>query len=370
MPQSSTLYVGMDVHKDSIAVAYVAQDHHAEVVSLGNIGTRQCDIDPLIRRLQSKSPHLVFVYEAGPCGYWLYRYLTQKGHACWVVAPSLIPKKAGDRVTTDRRDAVLLARLMRSGDLPAVYVPRVEDEAIRDLSRAREDTIRDLRAAKFRLKAFLLRQDLRYTGQATWGPAHLRWLSEVVCATPAQQIVFQEYVRAVNEHTERLQRLAQELHEQVHTWRLQPVVEALQALRGVQFTVAVTVLAELGDLTRFDNPRQLMRYLGLTPSEYSSGERRRQGSITKTGNTQARHALVEGAWAYRYPANVSRHLQLRLEKLSKTVQDISWKAQVRLCKRYRKLSARGKHPNQVVVAIARELIAFMWAMAKEVPVTP
>src|SRR5262245_32370517 len=174
---------------------------------------------------------------------------------------------------------------MRSGDLTPVYVPQVEDDAIRALSRAREDTIRDLKAAKFRLKAFLLRQDIRYTGQATWGPAHLRWLSEVVCATPAQQIVFQEYGRAVNEHTERLQRLEQKLHEQVHTWRLAPVVEALQALRGVQFTVAVTVIAELGDLTRFDNPRQLMSYLGLTPSEYSSGERRRQGSITKTGNT-------------------------------------------------------------------------------------
>ena len=370
MNQSSTLYVGMDVHKDSIAVAYVAKDPSSEVVFLGAIGSRQCDIEQLIRKLQSKSQHLVFAYEAGPCGYWLYRYLTKKGHICWVVAPSLIPKKAGDRVKTDRRDAVQLARLMRSGDLTPVYVPQVEDEAIRDLSRAREDTIRDLKAAKFRLKAFLLRQDIRYTGQATWGPAHLRWLSEVVCATPAQQIVFQESVRAVNEHTERLQRLEQELHEQVQTWRLQPVVGALQALRGVQFTVAVTVIAELGDLTRFDNPRQLMSYLGLTPSEYSSGERRRQGSITKTGNTHARHALVEGAWAYRYPAKVSRHLQLRLEQLPKTVQDISWKAQVRLCKRYRRLSARGKHPNQVVVAIARELVAFMWAIAKEVPVTP
>jgi transposase len=370
MRHSSTRYVGLDVHKDAIAVAYVAQDHHAEVIYLGTIGTRQCDIDQLIRKLLSKAKHLIFVYEAGPCGYWLYRYLTQKGHVCWVVAPSLIPKKAGDRVKTDRRDAVQLARLMRSGDLTSVYVPRVEDEALRDLSRAREDTIRDLRAAKFRLKAFLLRHDIRYTGQATWGPAHLRWLSEVVCATPAQQIVFQEYVRAVNEHTERLQRLEQELHEPGQTWRLQPVVEALQALRGVQFTVAVTVIAELGDLTRVDNPRQLMSYLGLTPSEYSSGERRRQGSITKTGHTHARHALVEGAWAYRYPAKVSRHLQRRLEKLSKTVQEISWKAQVRLCKRDRKLSARGKHTNQVVVAIARELIAFMWAIAKEVPVTP
>src|SRR5215510_11392807 len=370
MTQSSTLYVGLDVHKESIAVAYVAQEHHAEVVSLGNIGTRQCDIDKLIRRLQSKSSHLGFVYEAGPCGYWLYRYLTKKGHICWVVAPSLIPKKPGDRVKTNRRDAIKLARLMRSGDLTPVYVPTVEDEAIRDLCRAREDAIRDLKAAKFRLKALLLRHDIRYTGRATWGPAHLRWLSEVVCPTPAHQIVFQEYVRAVTEHTERLARLEQELTAQVQTWRLSPVVDALQALRGVQFPVAVTTVAELGDLTRFDNPRQLMNYLGLTPSEYSTGERRRQGGITKTGNCHARRALVQAAWAYLYPAPVSRHLQLRLEQVPKPIQDISWKAQVRLCKCYRQLSARGKNANQVVVAIARELSAFRWAMAQEVPLTP
>jgi transposase len=243
MQQSSTLYVGLDVHKDSIAVAYVAKEHHAEVVSLGNIGTRQCDIDKLVRQLQSKSKHLIFVYEAGPCGYWLYRYLTKKGQVCWVIAPSLIPKKPGDRVKTNRRDAITLARLMRSGDLTPVYVPQVEDEALRDLCRAREDAIRDLKTAKFRLKAFLLRQDIRYTGRATWGPAHLRWLSEVVCPTPAQQIVFQEYVRAVTEHTERLERLEQELTDQVQTWWLRPVVDALQALRGVQFTVAVTAVA-------------------------------------------------------------------------------------------------------------------------------
>jgi transposase len=370
MPQSSTLYVGLDVHKESSAVAYVAKDHDAEVIYLGSIGTRQADIDQVVRKLQAKAKHLVFVYEAGPCGYWLYRYLTKKGYVCWVVAPSLIPKKAGDRVKTDRRDAVQLARLMRSGDLTPVYVPTVEDEAIRDLSRAREDAMCDLKAAKFRLKAFLLRHDIRYTGQATWGPAHLRWLSEVVCPTPAQQIVFQEYIRAVNEHTERLQRLEQELQEQVKSWRLHPVVEALQALRGVQFTVAVTTVAELGDLTRFDNPRELMKFLGLIPSEYSRGERRRQGSITKAGNTHARRVLVESAWAYRYPAKVSRHLQLRLETQPKTIQDISWKAQLRLCKRYRRLMARGKHANQVVVAIARELVGFMWAIAKQVPVTP
>src|SRR5918995_1783829 len=239
MSQSSTLFIGMDVHKDSIAVAYVAQDHGAEVTYLGTIGTRQGDIDQLIRKMPSKANHLLFVYEAGPCGDWLYRDLTQKGYDCWVVAPSLIPKKPGDRVKTDRRDAVQLARLARSGDLTAVDVPTVEDEAIRDLTRAREDTIRDLKDAKFRLKAFLLRHDIRYTGRANWSPAHRRWLSEVVCPTPAQQIVFQEYVRAVQEPTDRLQRLDQELQDHVKTWRLAPVVEALQALRGVQFTVAV-----------------------------------------------------------------------------------------------------------------------------------
>ena len=370
MHQSSTLYVGMDVHKESIAVAYVAKDHDAEGISLGTFGTRQCDIDTLIRKLQSKAKHLVFVYEAGPCGYWLSRYLTKKDDVCWVVAPSLLPKKAGDRVKTDRRDAMQLARLMRSGDLTPVYVPAVDDEAIRDLSRAREETLRDLKAAKLRLKAFLLRHDIRSTGRANWSPAHLRWLSEVVCPTPAQQMVFQEYVQTVTEQTERLGRLELARHEQVQTWRFQPVVEAFQALRGVQFTVAVTTVAELGDLTRFENPRQLMNYVGLTPSEYASGPRRQQGSMTKTGNTHARRALVEGAWAYRYPATVSRHLQLRLEKLPAAMQAISWKAQGRLCTRYRQLMAKGKHAHQVVVAIARELSAFMWAIAKQVARPP
>src|SRR5256884_5489806 len=365
---SKTLYVGLDVHKDSIAVAYAPEDRGAEVVSLGSIGTRQCDIDALIGKLQSKGATLlVFVYEAGPCGYWLYRYLTRHGLSCHVVAPSLIPRKPGDRVKTDRRDALTLARLMRSGDLSSIYVPEIADEAIRDLSRGREDAMRDLKATKYRLKAFLLRQDIRYAGRASWNAAHLRWLSEVVCATRAQQIVFQEYVRAITEQHERLQRLETELHEEVKHWRLYPVVEAVQALRGVELTGAVIVIAELGDLTRFDTPRKLMSYLGLTPSEYSSGERRRQGGITKAGNSHARRALVEGAWAYRYPAKVSRQLQLRLENVPTEVRAIAWKAQLRLCKRYRLLSARGKHVNQVVVAIAREMAAFALAIARTVP---
>src|SRR5215475_9096341 len=235
---SKMLFVGLDVHKDTIAVAYAEADRGAEVVSLGMIGTRQYDIDKLIRKLEAKGAALLFAYEAGPCGYWLYRYLTRHGLSCAVVAPSLIPRKPGDRVKTDRRDAVTLARLLRSGDLSAIYVPTVDDEAIRDLSRAREDTVRDLKRHKVRLKAFLLRQDIRYEGRANWNVAHLRWLARVVCPTPPQQIVFQEYVRAVTGQQERLQRVEHELHDAVRGWRLYPMVEALQALRGVELTGA------------------------------------------------------------------------------------------------------------------------------------
>jgi transposase len=273
-------------------------------------------------------------------------------------------------VQTDRRDAVQLARLMRSGELTRVSVPTVADEAMRDLTRAREDARRDLQAAKFRRKAFLLRHAIRSTGQATGGPAHLRWRSAVVCATPAQQIVFQEDVRAVTAHTARLQRLEQALQAQVNTWRLPPVVAALVGLRGVQCTVAVTLVAALGDLTRGEHPRHVMNDLGLIPAEYSRGERRRQGSITTAGTAHARRALVAGAWAYRYPATVSRHWQRRRETLPKPLQALSWKAQGRLGKRFRRLLARGTHPNQVVVALARALAGFLWAIAKEVPPIP
>src|SRR5574341_170682 len=221
MKKDSTLHVGLDVHKDSIVVGYASSDG-GNPVHLGAIGTRQCDIDVLVRKLQSEGARLVFVYEAGPCGYWLYRYLTGKGLTCQVVAPSLIPRQAGDRVKTDRRDAMTLARLMRSGDLSPIYVPGIEDEALRDLSRGRDDAMQDLKRSKRRLKSFLLRQDIRYDGRANWNAAHLRWLSEVVCPTPPQQIVFQEYVRAITEQSERLQRVERERHEAVKGWRLYP----------------------------------------------------------------------------------------------------------------------------------------------------
>jgi transposase len=344
----------MDGQKESLAVADVAQAPGAEVVALGPLGTRPCDLAKLIRPRRSQRQPLVLVYDAGPCGYGLSRALLKKGSVCGVVAPSLLPKQAGDRVTSDRRDARPLARLLRSGDLTSVDVPTVADEASRDLSRAREDSRRDLKTAKWRLNAFWLRHDIRDTGQATWSPAHRRWLSEGGCPTPAPQLVFQAYVQTVTAQTARLHRLEQALQEPVKTWRLSPVVEALQALRGVQCPVAVTTVAELGDLTRVDHPRQLRHDLGLTPSESSRGARRQQGSMTKTGKAQARRALVEGAWASRYPAHVSRHRQRRLEKLPTAIQAISWKAPVRLCTRYRQRLATGTHAHQVVVAMARE----------------
>lgn len=273
----------MDGHNETIAVAYVAQEHGAEVIYLGTIGTRQYAIDQLVRKMPSKATHLIFVYEAGPCGDWRYRYLTQKGYDCWVVAPSLIPKKSGDRVTTNRSDAVPLARLARAGALPVVSGPNVADEAIRALTRARADTLSDRQDAQCRLTAFLLRQASRYAGRATWGPAHLRWLAEVVCPTAAQQRVFQEDVRALTAYPARLQRLAQARQAQGQVWRLPPVGEALQALRGVPCTVAVTMGAAIGDCTRFENPRERMQCLGLMLSAYSTGAHRRQGAMTKAG---------------------------------------------------------------------------------------
>jgi transposase len=368
MSERTTIFVGLDVHKDSIAVAYAEGLRDDPPRFIGSIGTRHADIDKLVRRLQSKAATLVFAYEAGPCGYVLYRYLTAKGFDCRVVAPSLIPKRPGDKVKTDRRDAVEIARLLRSGDLTKVYVPSVEDEALRDLCRARDATLITLKAAKLRLKSFLLRLGMHYTGRADWTDAHRRYLAKVDCPTAIQQIVFQEAIRAVDEQVERLARVEKELFELAPKWRLYPVVQALQALRGVQWTVAITVVSELGDLGRFDNPRQLAAFVGLIPSEHSSGESRRQGGITKTGNGRARRALIEGSWAYRHNPKVSVQIQKRLESLPKSVQDIGWKAQLRLCKRFRRLSSRGKHSNIAVTAVARELIAFMWAIAKEVPI--
>jgi transposase len=262
----------------------------------------------------------------------------------------------------------MLARLDRAGELTPVYVPCAEDEAIRDLTRAREDAKTDEKRSKQRLKSFLLRHGLRYVGTASWSKAHMRWLSDIKMDHPGQQIVLQEYIDTIGECSRRVQRLTDQIRQLVAQWRMAPVVKALQALRGVSLIVAATTVAEIGDLNRFENPAELMSYLGLVPSEHSSGEKTRRGSITKSGNGHVRRVLTEAAWAYRLPARVGRGLLKRQEKLPEKVCDISWKAQVRLCSRYRQLWAKGKPRQVVVTAIARELCAFMWAIAREIEV--
>lgn len=372
MNKHSILFIGLDTHKDFHEVAYCEDGRGNMPVHYGRIPSSKVSIKKLTRHFESKYPDatLHFVYEAGPCGYWIYRFITSLGHCCYVVSPSLIPKKPGDRIKTDRRDALKLVKLLKSEDVTPIYVPEPEDEAVRDLSRARETAMKDLKDAKYQLKALLLRNNINYDGVANWSKKHLRWLTEMVLPHPAQQIVLQEYVQTINERMKRLERLDAELEYQVRQWRYFPVVKAIQAMRGVRLLIAVGMVAELGDLTRFDHPRKLMSYLGLIPSEHSSGGKRHIGAITKTGNRRARRLLVEGAHTYRYAANISKELQKRQEGLPKNIIDIAWKAQLRLCKRYQRMNQKGKHYNLIITAIAREMAAYIWAITKEVVLSP
>jgi transposase len=285
------------------------------------------------------------------------------GHSCIVVAPSLIPMKAGDRVKTDRRDAVMLAKLHRAGELTAVWLPDEAHEAMRDLVRARATAIRVVGKARQHLQGFLLRHGRIYPGKRGWTVAYRRWLTTVRFDHPAQQIVLQDYVDAVGDAEARVEKLTGQIADLLPSWSLSPIVEAIQAMQGVAFVVAVTVVAEVGDFSRFDNPRQLMAYLGLTPSEHSSGNSVRRGGITKAGSVLARRVLIEGAWSYRMQARVSRKLHDRIEDLPKAIRDIAWKAQLRLCQRYRHLAAAGKAKVVVTTAIAREMVGFIWAIA-------
>jgi transposase len=353
-------YVGLDVHKETIAVALADEGKRGDVREHGKIANTPAALTKLVNKLSQDGRELKFCYEAGPCGYGIQRQLSVAGHECVVVAPSLIPIKAGDRIKTDRRDAINLAKLHRAGELTSVWIPDQAHEAVRDLVRARLAAVRSLRQARQQLSGFLLRHGRHYSRPA-WTLMHRRWLADLQFEQSAHYLVLEDCLAVIEAATARRDRLEAHIHSALADWSLGPVVRALQALRGIALVAAATLVAELGDMTRFSNPRQLMAYLGLVPSEHSSGGKRRQGGITKAGNGAARRMLIEAAWTYRFPARISRDLLLRQEGVSKPIRETAWKAQTRLCGRYRKLSHTGKSAKIVTTAIARELSGFVWA---------
>jgi transposase len=360
-----TLFVGLDVHKKTISVAVVEAAAGAVVRFYGTIANTPDSVRTLCRKLSKEGQQLHFCYEAGPCGYGVHRQLTRLGHRCDVVAPALIPRKVGDRVKTDRRDAMMLAQTLRAGQLTAVWVPDEAHEAMRDLVRLRTQAMRDLRKARQQLLSFLLRHG-RNSPYGHWTKMHRRWLGELVFAHPAQHLALEEMLQRIERAEALCDRLKAAILELVPQWSLAPVVQAIQALRGVSLIVAAAIVAEVGCFSRFESPRALMAYLGLNPSEHSSGATIRRGAITKTGNTLARTCLVEAAWTYRFPPRVSQIIRDRLKELPEPIRAVAWKAQVRLSARYRKLTAAGKPEPKVVVAIARELVGFIWAIARMV----
>jgi transposase len=355
-------FVGLDVHKESIAIAVAESDGTAPQLVV-QIPSDTAQVIKTLRKL-GKGGTIRCCYEAGPTGYGLYRALRAAGFSCVVIAPSLVPKQAGVRVKTDSRDAVKLARFLRSGDLTAVQVPDASTEAMRDLERAREDAKNAERVARHQLSKFLLRQGHRYEG-TTWTDKHMAWMRALPFEHEAHHRVLVDYVHAVEEARARVARLDKDIAELVESWSLKPLVQALQGLRGVRLLTAVVLAAELGDMARFAKPAQLMGYLGLVPSEHSSGERTQRGAITRTGNTHVRRILVESAWAYRFKPALGPKLRKRNEPLSTPVRAIAWKAQHRLHGRYARMLARGKNKQQTVTAVARELVGFIWAIARQ-----
>ncbi len=362
---SKIRFVGLDVHADTIAVAVAEPD--GEVRSLGVIPNR---LESIRKTLAKFGPvkQLKACYEAGPCGYTLYWQLTALGVACEVIAPTLVPVKAGDRVKTDRRDAAKLARSYRAGDLTPVWVPDADHEALRDLVRAREDARQDQHGARHRLGKFLLRHDQRppETIKKGWTLKYMTWIKEKVHFTqPALEATLLDYVGEVDHMAERILQLEKAITAAIEAAppAMRAVVEALQALRGVALITAVTVVAELGSLSRFQNPRQLMGYSGLVSSEHSSGKHIQRGSITKTGNAHLRRVIIESAWAYQYRPWLGGFLLKRQQGLDPHIKEIAWKAQWRLHTRYKKLATAGKKKPQIVTAVGRELLGFIWAIA-------
>ena len=359
-------YIGLDVHKETIAIAYTRAGSRQAPIYAGECGGSNLAAERALRKLGKKLGvalrDLKVCYEAGPSGFVLARRLRQLRVECVVMSPSKTERKPNEKIKTDKRDAIHIAKLFRNGDITEVRVPPALDEAVRDLCRARTDASDDLSRAKQRLNSFLLRNGFRYSGKARWTPGHFRYLRHLTLPDPVQNIVLEEYLQAIDSGMERVQRLAERMKELLEDWEWEPVVRALMACKGFQEVAAMTLISELGDLRRFDHPRKLMAFLGLVPGEYSSGGKRRQNSITKCGNSHARWMLVECSQHYRKAPKIGPALSRRQEGQSKEVKQLSWRMQHRLHKRYVKLKARGKRENKAIVAVARELAAFLWEL--------
>jgi len=362
----SEAFIGIDTSKLKNAVAIAEAGRGGEVRYWGEIDSSEAATRKLVAKLEAKYSKLTFCYEAGPTGYGLCRLLGSLGHACDVVAPSLIPKKPGNRIKTNRRDAESLAKLLRAGELTRVWVPDEHHEAMRDLSRAREAAVNDLKAKRQQISSLLLRHGLYYPGKKTWGRKHRTWLAQLKLSHRGTRLAFEELTAGEREAAERVARLEAAIREVVPDWSLAPLVTALQAMRGIQLVTAVVVLAEIGDLSRFASPRELMGYLGLVPSEDSTGDDVKRGPITKAGNKRARRVLVEAAWSYRHPPRVSLDMQARVAAAPEPARAIAWKAQTRLSSRYRALVRKGKLPTVAVTAIAREMSGFIWDICRTV----
>ena len=368
MDENTKFFVGLDVHKETISISVCEAGREASQFR----GTIRHDVPALLkvlRKLGAPATQLV-AYEAGPTGYGLYRRLVEHGYACQVVAPSLIPQRAGERIKTDRRDSARLAELLRAGERTPIWVPDTEHEALRNLWRAREDALHTRLKARQQLKAFLLRHGRIYAGKTSWNKTHARWLAEQSFEQAGDQLAFTEYVLATQAADQRLGRLDQALVQSTAGWRFETVVSALRTLRGIDSVSAIGLVAEIGDIQRFAHPRHLMSYLGLVPSERSSGNTVRRGGITKTGNAHARRLLTEAAWHYRYPARLSKLLSNRQQGQPEVIRHHAWKAQLRLCARFAHLQRRGVHINKVCIATARELTGFIWAIARMAAMTP
>ncbi len=366
MSKHSEAFVALDTSKLRNAVAIAEGGREGEVRFLGEIENSTAAITKLVRKLETKYKRITFCYEAGPTGYELQRQLKLLGHECIVAAPSMIPKKPGDRVKTNRRDAVSLAKLLRAGDLNAVWVPDRHHEAMRDLTRAREAAVIDLRRKRQQASAFLLRQGRWYpASKKTWTQAHMKWLASQKFDQPERRIVLEEMILAIRQAQERIERLEQELRAAVPDWSLAKMVTALMAFRGIDLISAAVLLAELGDLSRFQTAPEVMGYLGMGCSESSTGDTIRRGPITKSGNRRARRTLVECAWSYQHPPRIGVDKQHKVAAAPPKVREIAWKAQCRLNRRYRALIKRGKLKTVAITAIARELAGFVWAAARE-----